>query len=1201
MTGGIRVLYVDDEPDLLAITRVFLERSGEFEVDVSESAQSALGNPSIGTYDAIVSDYMMPGMNGIEFLKGVRQQFGDIPFILFTGRGREEVVIEAINNGANFYLQKGGDPKAQFAELVHKIRQAVGQRKAELSRIESEKRLADIINFLPDATFAIDTAGIVIAWNRAIEEMTGIPAAEMLGKGNYEYAIPFYGVRRRILIDLILEPDETVSKYYSNIIRKENTLTAETDLPHPREKRIHVLAKVSPLFNRQGEIVGAIESIRDITDHVRADEALRQAHVVMENSPGVLFRWMAREGWPVAFVSNNVTRFGYTPEELLSGEVTFAAIIHPDDLGRVGAEVEKYAREGKEQFRQEYRILARDGRECWVDDRTIVERDPDGRITHYQGILIDITESKRIEEALRRSEARTRWILDHVPFPLSVMDKEGVITFRNKRFVQVFGYTEEEVPTLHEWWQRAYPDLAYREQVIRDWESAVRRAEEEHMDIPPAEYRVTCRNGEERIIEISGIALDDGYLATFIDLTEKKRVEEALEKRLVALTQPLEDTGVSFEDLFDLDEIQLLQDEFAQASGVGMLLTRPDGTPITQPSNFCRLCSDIVRRTPEGRERCERSDSILGAFHEGGPFIHTCLSAGLWGAGATIVLGGRHIANWLIGQVRNETQNEMEMRAYAREIGIDSDDFVEAFLEVPQMSFEKFERIAWALHTLAHMLSRFAYQNVQQARFITEKEKAQEALRENEERFREIVEQSTDIFLRQDIRTGTIEYYSPKAKETLGYTPEEMRAMTVDEQIEGIHPDDRPSLLSFSSDVIEADARREKSITREFRIRKKEGGYCWVHGNFSLTKDKDGTPSMIIGSLHDISRRKQAEDALRESEEKYRRILENMQDAYFRVDLRGILTMVSPSAARMYGYDSADEMTGMPVLSLYSRPGQRDEVLQKLKEAGEGITDFTGEGLRKDGTTFWMSLNAQFFRDDEGRILGTEGIVRDISERRTMDQAIQQANRKLSLLNSITRHDIANQLTLIRGLTDMATMEHPGTVVSGLLSRIDEGSRTIERQIEFMKMYQEMGVQEPGWFRLEDIVARVGRKEVAISASCQKIEVFADPMLEKVFFNLFENAVQHGEHATKIEVRCEKSPAGLALIVEDNGIGISPGEKEKIFEKGYGKNTGLGLFLAKEILSITEISIRETGIEGAGARFEILVPKGHFRVARSEN
>ncbi|PKG33865.1 response regulator, partial [Methanoregula sp.] len=131
MPDRIRALYVDDEPGLLEVTRLFLEKSPEFSVDTAESAQDALDSPAIASCDAIISDYQMPGMDGIAFLKAVREKYGDIPFILFTGRGREEVVIQAINNGADFYLQKGGDPTAQFAELAHKIRQAVSRKRSQ--------------------------------------------------------------------------------------------------------------------------------------------------------------------------------------------------------------------------------------------------------------------------------------------------------------------------------------------------------------------------------------------------------------------------------------------------------------------------------------------------------------------------------------------------------------------------------------------------------------------------------------------------------------------------------------------------------------------------------------------------------------------------------------------------------------------------------------------------------------------------------------------------------------------------------------------------------------------------------------------------------------------------------------------------------------------------------------------------------------
>ena len=117
MSHMISVLYVDDEPGLLEIGKAFLEQGGSFSVTIVTSAPDALALMTAQDFDLILSDYQMPVMDGITFLKEVRLQFADLPFILFTGRGREEVVIEAINNGVDFYLQKGGDPLAQFAEL----------------------------------------------------------------------------------------------------------------------------------------------------------------------------------------------------------------------------------------------------------------------------------------------------------------------------------------------------------------------------------------------------------------------------------------------------------------------------------------------------------------------------------------------------------------------------------------------------------------------------------------------------------------------------------------------------------------------------------------------------------------------------------------------------------------------------------------------------------------------------------------------------------------------------------------------------------------------------------------------------------------------------------------------------------------------------------------------------------------------------
>jgi len=176
----IRVLLVDDEPDLLEIAKIFLERGGNFTVEINSSASSSLDLLKSGHYNVIVSDYLMPEMDGIEFLKAVRESGNTIPFILFTGKGREEVVIDAINKGVTFYMQKGGEPLAQYAELSHKIHLAVDHYRSELMLRETN----DVLNAILDAS--PNGIGLVrertLQWvNDSLARMLGYTSVELIG------------------------------------------------------------------------------------------------------------------------------------------------------------------------------------------------------------------------------------------------------------------------------------------------------------------------------------------------------------------------------------------------------------------------------------------------------------------------------------------------------------------------------------------------------------------------------------------------------------------------------------------------------------------------------------------------------------------------------------------------------------------------------------------------------------------------------------------------------------------------------------------------------------------------------------------------------------------------------------------------------------------------------------------------------------
>lgn len=199
----------------------------------------------------------------------------------------------------------------------------------------------------------------------------------------------------------------------------------------------------------------------------------------------------------------------------------------------------------------------------------------------------------------------------------------------------------------------------------------------------------------------------------------------------------------TFGDILDLDDIQRIQDAFSAATGVASIITAPDGRPLTRPSNFSRLCQDVIRKTEKGLANCMRSDAVLGRPNPDGPIMQPCLSCGLWDGGASIFAGDRHIANWLIGQVRNEAQDDEGMLAYAREIGADEDAFREALAEVTQMPTEQFRQICQSLFMFANQLSQIAYKNLQLNREIVERRRAEDAVRRLNEELEERVRQRT--------------------------------------------------------------------------------------------------------------------------------------------------------------------------------------------------------------------------------------------------------------------------------------------------------------------------------------------------------------------------------------------------------------------------------------------------------------------------
>ena len=263
----LSVLVIDDEPDILDLVRNFLERFGDMKVETSRSTKEALGIVTKNEYDAIVLDCLMPEITGIDFLKILRAKGDTTPIIMFTGAGRENSAIEALNNGADFFLKKGDDPKTQFRQLAHMIQQAKDRRLVGRSMGTSQRVIADVISFSADAMFAIDREGTVVAWNGAMEELSGVAAGVMVGKGEYEYAVPFQGKKIPMLIDLVLKSDSELTAHNYTIVSRQKGVVIswiKATRPDGRERIFWMQAKA--LYDGKGGFIGAVGSVRDITD-----------------------------------------------------------------------------------------------------------------------------------------------------------------------------------------------------------------------------------------------------------------------------------------------------------------------------------------------------------------------------------------------------------------------------------------------------------------------------------------------------------------------------------------------------------------------------------------------------------------------------------------------------------------------------------------------------------------------------------------------------------------------------------------------------------------------------------------------------------------------------------------------------------------------------------------------------------------------
>jgi len=335
--------------------------------------------------------------------------------------------------------------------------------------------------------------------------------------------------------------------------------------------------------------------------------------------------------------------------------------------------------------------------------------------------------------------------------------------------------------------------------------------------------------------------------------------------------------------------------------------------------------------------------------------------------------------------------------------------------------------------------------------------------------------------------------------------------------------------------------------------------------------------------------------------QRYRILLEALNHVVFVIDDAGKFVYISPGCFEILGL-LPEEMIGRAMTSVVA-PEDADRLRSKCEEVKNGKS-FPSDYRVVDtkGAIHHVRAVSRPFTDTDGKMY-VLGIIGDISTWRGAEDALVVAQKKLEILNSITRHDINNQLTVVFGYLSFLEEEDSPLPPREIAQRIRGAATTIQRINRFSKDYQDLGIIAPVWQNVGDLMARARQEvhaqgpDISLGPECTATDILADPMAGKVFFNLLDNSLRHGGTLTSVRLSCHREGDALKIVYEDDGTGIPASVRPTLFQRSKGKSHGYGLFLIREILAITGFTITENGEGGRGVRFEITVPPGSFRDA----
>ncbi|HWQ67067.1 MAG TPA: PAS domain S-box protein [Methanospirillum sp.] len=510
----IRILHIDDDENFLTIGKKILERLGEFEVSTVRSARSALNRLSDESFDVIISDYQMPDMDGIALLKSIRSS-KSIPFIFFTGKGREEVVIEALNNGADYYLQKGGDIESVFTELAHKIQQAAHHHQTEDALILSEEKLRRIINTTQEGVWEIDLSYQTVFVNARLCDLLGYTHDEMIGRQFIDFMFPE---------DI---PDH-LEKY--PVDWSGSNMTYECKFRHKDGHTIWTILSATPTYDKD-QIVGTFSMITDISERKKAEEELsrseKEFRALFEHTEAATI--IIEGDTVISRVNDAYARLINLPRSEIEGKRRWTEFVEPEDLKQMLYHHQQ-RRIDQNQAPSVYEFHLRDASGLIHPILLHVGMIPG--TSKSVASLLDVSSLKEKEQDLKKkndelleSEILYRAIFENTGSATIIIDENGTILLANSEMERLSGYSRIYVEGKKSWTEFVHPEdrimmEEYNQKRVVDPLSVPKRYE----------FRIITRSGEIRDV-VNHMALIPGTkrsIASVLDITERKKAEYAV-------------------------------------------------------------------------------------------------------------------------------------------------------------------------------------------------------------------------------------------------------------------------------------------------------------------------------------------------------------------------------------------------------------------------------------------------------------------------------------------------------------------------------------------------------------------------------------------------------------------------------------------------------------------------------------------------